>query len=265
LNIRFDLNDSHRLVSGSTFWFREPRFHADRCLPYHALLYVEGGGWSLRVGEESLFFTAGEVVIMPANCPHFGVQLSKPNTHGFYLHIAPEKGDGVMDNTDNSGVLLPAVVPLRHKERIREIFARLVGLYSSALPYKDRMCSSILDLLLLELAREGQPPAKDLRAELEELFISQPDHFFTNEELAAALSISRKTLERRFRAENGKTVHRYQMDRKLESAKELLGSFRELPLGEIAAMLGFYDASHFSRSFKQAFCISPEEFRKKLK
>ena len=51
---------------------------------------------------------------------------------------------------------------------------------------------------------------------------------------------------------------------RLERARDLITSIdmAHIDIREIAFKVGFKDASHFSRSFKEAFGKSPKQFRK---
>jgi AraC-like DNA-binding protein len=64
-------------------------------------------------------------------------------------------------------------------------------------------------------------------------------------------------------SEQGTSVARYILDRRLEECRSLLGDPNQLhrSITEIALSWGFSDPSHFSRRFKQAYGMSPSEYR----
>lgn len=66
-----------------------------------------------------------------------------------------------------------------------------------------------------------------------------------------------------FREETGMAPWAYVQEARLRKAKELL-EHTDLPLAEIALEAGFYDQSHFSRTFKQAEGTTPGQYRKDL-
>ena len=47
----------------------------------------------------------------------------------------------------------------------------------------------------------------------------------------------------------------------LQKARELVG-ISEIPMGEIAGMLGFEDALYFSKKFRAYYGMSPSQYRK---
>lgn len=264
LYIQINMRHAHVLESAGTFFFSKNSLHANRCLPYHVLLYIEHGSWDIRLEEQTFTMAAGDVVLMPANIPHFGVSPCQIGTRGMYLHCYPSDGD---TTTETAAPLencfsFPPVVHSQERRSVSEFFSQMVNSHSAALPYKARLCSSLFDVLITTLSHYLPCSSTPLRHRLEELLLQSTDRFLSNQELAKELHTSSKTLERHFKKEVGKTLHQYQTDRKIDSAKELLLSTDDITLCEIALTLGFCDAAHFSHTFKKKTGVSPEHFRK---
>ena len=78
-------------------------------------------------------------------------------------------------------------------------------------------------------------------------------------ELESVSGLDRFTLARQFKALFGTSPHRYLMMRRLQQARRLLQTGREL--ADVAAATGFSDQSHFNRRFKQAFGMAPGKWR----
>lgn len=79
-------------------------------------------------------------------------------------------------------------------------------------------------------------------------------------ELAELCGLSRRQLMRAFREETGRTVGAFVQDLTLERAKVLLQN-TDLPIGEVAAQLGFTTATAFSTAFRRSVGESPRNFR----
>jgi transcriptional regulator GlxA family with amidase domain len=79
-------------------------------------------------------------------------------------------------------------------------------------------------------------------------------------EIARALGLSRRQLERLFERDLGKTPARYFMELRLERARHLLQQTR-MPVIEVAMACGFASAAHFSRSFRRRYGSSPKAVR----
>jgi AraC-like DNA-binding protein len=80
------------------------------------------------------------------------------------------------------------------------------------------------------------------------------------EQVAAGVPVSRATLYRMFEQEGG--VQTYIRQRRLRAAADEIVRFPDLAIKDIAFGLGFASASDFTRAFRRAFGLSPQDFRK---
>lgn len=79
--------------------------------------------------------------------------------------------------------------------------------------------------------------------------------------IAAAMSLSRKQLRERITAIMGMTPIAFVLQVRLNYASNLIVS-DDTPLTTIAQRCGFNNLSHFSKMFKQQFGVSPQQYRK---
>lgn len=79
-------------------------------------------------------------------------------------------------------------------------------------------------------------------------------------DISHELCISGNHLNTIFKAATGTTIMRYIEEFKLEKAREWLEQTGD-SVQEIAFRLGFYDAYHFSRTFKKETGLSPSQYR----
>ncbi len=79
-------------------------------------------------------------------------------------------------------------------------------------------------------------------------------------DLAAIAGLSRYHFLRAFRREVGVTPHTYLTGRRIAAAKRLLAGAE--PLSVVALACGFYDQSHFTRSFKGCTGLTPGQYRR---
>ncbi len=75
-------------------------------------------------------------------------------------------------------------------------------------------------------------------------------------DIAEAIEVSPRQLERLFRTELGKTPSRYYLELRLNRAKLLLIQ-TEMPVLQIAVATGFTSAAHFSKTYKELFGRTP--------
>ena len=115
-------------------------------------------------------------------------------------------------------------------------------------------CQDLLQLLSTKM--------HETQAQVRKLLLSHINHQLSEEEVAATLFVSKRTLARRLAREN--TGFRQVRDEVLASlAKGYLRDTR-LSMETIASMLNYHDSSNFRRAFKRWYNIPPEQFRKRL-
>jgi LacI family transcriptional regulator len=82
------------------------------------------------------------------------------------------------------------------------------------------------------------------------------------EQVAAAAGVSRRTLERVFRAETGETVHEHLTRLRLREAQRLLRQ-AGTPLGEVPGRSGYLSQTAFKQMFVARTGLSPREWRER--
>ena len=80
--------------------------------------------------------------------------------------------------------------------------------------------------------------------------------------LAEHFFVSAGHLSRQFRRKLGMTVHEYLLSERLNEAKRLLVTRKDLPVTEIALRVGFPSLSHFIRTFRRHVGRPPRSYRK---
>lgn len=81
------------------------------------------------------------------------------------------------------------------------------------------------------------------------------------DELTRRIGMSRRQLERLFRAHLQCVPSRYYMKLRVETARRLLLQ-TSMPALEIALACGFVSAPHFSKSYRTVFGVPPSEDRR---
>ena len=80
------------------------------------------------------------------------------------------------------------------------------------------------------------------------------------DDVALAANMPRRTLERRFRNQVGRTVNQELLRKRLERCRELLLT-TDLSVTDIAPSLGFLSKNYLHRTFREKHGMSPGEFR----
>ncbi len=81
------------------------------------------------------------------------------------------------------------------------------------------------------------------------------------EEVAAGTHYNQSYINRLMRKATGTTLHEYIQKIRIQKAVEMIES-SEMPITEIAQILGFSDGSHFTKVFRQKTGFTPVMFRK---
>jgi AraC family transcriptional regulator, arabinose operon regulatory protein len=154
------------------------------------------------------------------------------------------------------------------RERIEAAFRRL---HRDALgglhPLGEELALNALEEVLLvaagELTESGRAPFDPRVQRVLDLFSRDLAGAHTVETLAAAVFLSPSRLAHLFKEQTGQTVTDALRQLRLRQAARLLRhSGRSVQ--EIAAEVGFHCPFHFSRRFRQAFGVSPREYRQQV-
>jgi len=96
--------------------------------------------------------------------------------------------------------------------------------------------------------------------EAAELMESNLEELINLDDLASLVGISRRQLERLFKKYLGCVPRRYYLDLRLKKARQLLLQTAR-SISDIGIACGFVSASHFSKSYREMFGISPRAER----
>ncbi|MFD0717450.1 response regulator [Paenibacillus sp. GCM10027626] len=83
----------------------------------------------------------------------------------------------------------------------------------------------------------------------------------SRDDIARHVSLNADYLARIFKKETGLTISEYVLQERIVMAKEMLAK-TDLPITGIAYELGYSNYSHFSKMFKKATLVNPQEYRK---
>jgi two-component system response regulator YesN len=83
----------------------------------------------------------------------------------------------------------------------------------------------------------------------------------SREDIANHVNLNPDYLTRLFKKEAGLTISEYVLQVRMDMAKEMLAK-TDLPVGSIAAAVGFNNFSHFSKMFKKATAVNPQDYRR---
>lgn len=216
--------------------------------------------------------------------PNHGVEIDFPDakidqpTTCLAIEISLERIKNIVDRIEQSTPLEPTyghwqyhqhLVHTRHNEQTQALLNRIVQIYTEN--HQDR--TYMIDLAISELT------VRLLRHQTRDFIISHSEQspdcnglnaalYFINQNLAASIDIeqlckiscmSRTKFFQQFRAHLGCTPAAYQQQARLNKAANMIKQGYQIT--QVCFELGFTNASHFSRCFKQYFSLSPSAFK----
>ena len=123
----------------------------------------------------------------------------------------------------------------------------------------------------MQAAAEHQPNAEAALPPQDRAFIGRVNTIVDKEmsegnvtvdTVAVALCMSSAQFRRKLTAVSGTTPAVYIRTRQMLMAQRILDSNADLPINEVAMKCGFYDVSHFTRTFKLVMGVTPTQYKK---
>lgn len=213
--------------------------------------------------------TAGDISVLPAGvryAAHWESELA-----GVAVMFTPEfLARATVDFEANTGArLVLACGP--QDPLVRSIGQALAAELDAGLPTGKLYAESLVNALAVHLLRHystdslvpdlhfGGLPAHRLRR-VTEFIDAHLESDLTLTELAQAAELSPYYFARSFKQTTGLTPIQYLMQRRIETAKQLLANER-LPIVEVSARAGFKNQSHFTTLFRKLTGATPKTYR----
>jgi AraC-like DNA-binding protein len=267
----FDPVCDRKVLNAGSIRFSHAEVNRARTADYHDMIYVLSGNWHVKVRDESLHLSTGDVALLPAEVPLYASVPCSLGTQLLFIHFAKAPADRVAPaHDDGSTVKKLLAMPIFMHPGVDDIplfFRESLRLFGSDLQFRELSCTAMLNLLLTQLSDiyNRNMIKKDRTVQdLIDCIIDNPHKFFSVGELAKKAGVSIRSLAGRFRKETGLSVHRYQMDRKLDIIAGDLKRSADVSLKTIAYSNGFFDEFHLSVAFKKRFGVSPRRYRNPL-
>lgn len=225
--------------------------------------FVEEGSSVIRCHPLEFNLDAGDALLIPPGAIHL-CQPRDPDRFRFtMLYICPDWLKNSM-GLDTAG-LGPASAALSSQDR-----ERAADFFTSLRYREDRFLDEtnaifFLDHLFNGIFREAfgsKPGDQDLPADqMDRVKRFLDDHFDRDiqlEDLSAISGTSKYTLLRQFKQQWQITPHAYVLNRRVQMAKAMLKDGHTV--ADTAAACGFFDQSHFVKTFKNFVGIRPAAY-----
>jgi AraC-like DNA-binding protein/mannose-6-phosphate isomerase-like protein (cupin superfamily) len=242
----------------------------------HLLIYLTEGEALLRVGSESYRVVKEECLVVPAGQVFSFAQADTNrgylcNFHSDFLATASGSRE-VLRAFEFLQVWGNHCLPLGPVTGgyAAHLLKRMHATYAGQGLQDPYLLGSYLLALLCEIRTAYRPLAADkpqravaLTNRFKELLFTEVRTRQRVGEYAAALHVTPNHLNKAVKGVTGKSPSRWIDETLVLEAKVLLHQ-TDLSVGEVAAALGLFDASYFSRLFKKHAGTTPVAFRKKI-
>ncbi|MCI9188055.1 MAG: AraC family transcriptional regulator [Lachnospiraceae bacterium] len=244
------------------------------------LAYVLSGEGKYRINDKIYPVKEGDLIMINPGVKHQALLCPEADTPAteFFVGFSNIRISGCRENH----MPLPGGECIIHTSG--ELSQRLLKLCTSmeaenAVRRQGRyfMLKSYLIQLLLLVIREQCEPMERPRGYAfesaskkyvaEQVVTYIEDHYsekISLDQIAENMYLSPFYISRIFKGETGNTPIRHLINLRLEKARELLEGGYQGSIQEVAALVGYDDAYHFSKLFKKRYGISPSQARKNL-
>jgi AraC family transcriptional regulator, arabinose operon regulatory protein len=236
----------------------------ERRLPDYAVVFVEKGCGTLTTEQGGTQHIIGPALfwLFPNSLHSYG-----PDKSTTWLERWALFRGSMVDDFKQNGFLNP-VQPLTMPVNFSEVAHAFSTLHSEMLK-RDTLgwasAAATIHRLIVQMASKSRNDLSNgVAVERSRLALIVEERAFENidfEKLAQELKISPATLRRKCVALLGMAPKHYQIQLRIDRAKEMLVSTRK-SIEEIARTVGYEDSFYFSRLFFKREHRSPSEFRK---
>ncbi|WP_409419641.1 helix-turn-helix domain-containing protein [Marinomonas sp. RS-M-Aa-14] len=242
----------------------QPHYHLD----YHIGLVTQGTQHQ-KVQHKILDLIPGQICLMPPGEVHDGAGRDKTTRHLKTFRVPPELMQAALLDSQNREAHLQLAPSLITQPTHNDTFLQLIqafdpSQYTSQL-HKDTLWTNALSNLLLaaekkSLTQETFGLTSTQLQTIREYCEANLSSKISLNNLAELCELTRFQFIRRFQKQTGLAPHAWLMRLRLERACAQLAKQNAM-ITDIATDVGFYDQSHFNRVFKQAFGVTPSNYR----
>lgn len=254
---------------------------SDECIAYDSrIIYMVSGDITATVGGAKIgHLSPGHLLYIPAGTPY--------KLKGQYLRAVVVTFDPTADHptpkekikpvpvleynpeflhTVADGLSLEKMIHIEDMESERDVFLKLVSLFTSAEGMYKAQSSAILKQLLIKIIEtvdENALPARMVEA-LDNYIRENASDDISNTEIGAIFGYHPFYVSKVLKDRKGVTLRQYIISYRLKLAKKLLEESGK-SINEIAEACGFNDPSYFTKTFRTNFGMTPKEYRNTCK
>lgn len=230
---------------------------------YH-ILYIEKGACTIEVNGNEKTVQAGNIILFKPFEKQVYSFRADDDSISCYIHFS---GTQCQTLLEKFGLCDQRVTHVGANNTLERIFSEMENTYLLKPPYHTESCASLLLHFLATAGRLKQYEMQEIsirsRKNIDMVCKHMHTHYEKNYNISyyadmCHLSVSR--FAHIFKEHTGVTPKAYMLSIKISVAKKLLAS-TDLPIADIASIIGIDDANYFSRMIRKHTGHSPKHFR----
>ena len=232
--------------------------------PFFAIEYVMRGQGTVRLGKETHSLLPGRLFAYGPGIHHDIVSDPASPLVKYFVNFTGSRSRGLLRTCGLGQGSVSGCFP---PNELQAMFDELINCGLRHTPHSAELCVQLLECLALKIA-DSHAPLIGLEALAFKTYQKCRRHIQEHfrrlkslEEVGAECCVSNAHLCRLFRRFDHQSPYQYLLRLKMNLAADLLQQPGAM-IKQVAAQIGFSDPFHFSRTFKNAFGMSPDVFRK---
>ncbi len=218
-------------------------------IKFHELTFLLDGKMSYHIDGEKYDMVSGDIVYLP---PGSIRQRNIGNGHNDYISI---------NFYANKRIALQSHISNGITEEIKLLLAYLDTEQRNPTNINLKKMNYLLEAMIMQIFDNIMASSKtSLSTQISNYLICHYSERISLEDISKETFFSVAYCESEFRKAFGKSIINYLIDIRIAEAKKLLND-TSLPCSTISSMVGFDDASYFSRVFKKRIGCSPLKYR----
>lgn len=238
----------------------ESFYHMDRITDFNVLIYVTEGTIYVTEDVTDYEVNPGELLFLKSGLHHWGKREIMKGTRWYFIHFY----DGAeYEIQSGRKMTLPKKLSGLKESRIEQLIGQYIDSFYSENEKMLWRSGTMMFELLTEIAYHGvkknKPQGKaDMICGYLQKHYTEP---FSAQALEKEFFLSYKHMAALFKKEKNITMQEYHTNLRINAACRWLISTL-MPVGEVAAKVGYNDALYFSRRFRAVTGMSPSEYRR---
>lgn len=229
----------------------------------HSCLFLTEGFANMKIGSEAYTIHKNEILFVPAG-QVFSFEPGDVNS-GYLCNFHSDILNGMLAKFEFLRIWGNPLIRLDEQtsQFVLHLFQRILLDYTQ----KGELIQPYLITLLSEVGQIYKPLSdvnQPLINRFKELIFSGIKTMHQVSDYAALLNISPNHLNKTVKAITGKSPGKW-IDEAIVLEAKILLTQSDLSISEVAAEVGLEDPSYFARLFRKYECMTPSDFRKRLK